>query len=255
MGKFPCGPTALACYALLDSGATVKDPRIQKALDWLAAKQDEDTANYTLGLRANVWFSANKQASNKYLKNLQKDVERIIGTAYVHNGGSSYDTNTLKEGLEAYKNWEKIKNEADTGKYGDSSNSQYVLLGVWAGHRNGMEIPKEFWQVCLNFWLRRQMPDGGWTYGYWNKDGKTYGSMTAAGLASLFVCMDASMGDMYIKCGLPPEFAPVKKGLDWFDKNFETTLNTPMDFDGRDTYFFTYYMYGVERVGLASGYK
>ncbi|MBI5724897.1 MAG: hypothetical protein HZA50_13135, partial [Planctomycetes bacterium] len=256
-GDYICGPTALACYAMLDSGVQVKDPRMQKALDWLVANQDKDTMNYTVGLRANVWFSANKQTSNKYLKNLQKDVDRMIGTSLMVNGGCRYNTFTLKEGMDAYKEWPKIKDAAGTGNYGDTSNSQYGLLGVWAGLRNGLEIPKEYWPVCINFWIRRQKADGGWTYTYWSgeENAKSYGSMTAAGLASLFVCVDAAMGDQYVKCGLPPEFSPIKKGLDWFDKNFETTLNTPMDFDGRDTYFFTYYMYGVERVGLASGYK
>ncbi|MBI5723740.1 MAG: DUF4159 domain-containing protein [Planctomycetes bacterium] len=86
------GLTALACYALLDSGTDAQDPRMQKALDWMAKNQEKflelkdaqvettDWRTYSVGLRCNVWLSANKTTKNKYQKNLEKDVNWQIIT-------------------------------------------------------------------------------------------------------------------------------------------------------------------------------
>ncbi|MBI5722627.1 MAG: DUF4159 domain-containing protein [Planctomycetes bacterium] len=240
---WPTAPTAMSVYALIESGVSAQDPRIVKALDWLTKKQDGDPATYSVGLRCNAWLAANKQTKKQYQKNLEKDVELLVLEGSGSGGGFSYicydrDRARLKG------------RKADPGSDGDNSNSQYLLLGAWAGVRSGIEIPKEFWEMCQKFWIVRQNTDGGWCY---HKGEPSYGSMGTAGLASLFVCLDATMGDRFVKCNVSNEFAPVKKALDWFDANFEKTLTAP--WEGKDRSYFDYYMYGVERVGLASGYK
>lgn len=80
--------------------------------------------------------------------------------------------------------------------------------------------------------------------------------MTAGGIASLFVCFDALYADKFVTCTLGDEFPPpqIRKALGWFDENFAVSRvpraeGTP----GQDRVY--YYLYGMERVGLASGYK
>ncbi|MBI5724375.1 MAG: DUF4159 domain-containing protein [Planctomycetes bacterium] len=241
---WPTGTTAMSVYALIEAGVSAKDPRLVKALDWLVKNQDGDMATYSVGLRCNAWLAANKQTKKQYQKNLEKDVELLVLEGTTNGGGYSYFC----------PDRQRLTGKRDTGSYGDNSNSQYLLLGAWAGVRSGIEIPKEFWEICQKFWIVRQQPDGGWNYGAENsRSDPSYGSMSTAGLASLFVCIDATMGDRFIKCNVSIEFAPIKKALDWFDANFEKTLTAP--WASHDATFFDYYMYGVERVGLASGYK
>ncbi|MBI5724243.1 MAG: DUF4159 domain-containing protein [Planctomycetes bacterium] len=251
--RYPPGyttaPTAMAVYSLIEAGISAKDPRIVKALDWLAKNQDQEVMVYSMGFRCNAWLAANKQTRNQYMKNLQKDVDLLVANGIYYLGSSPHYLCESKATLAA-------KKQGPCGAYGDNSNSQYVLFGVWAGHRGGMEIPKEYWDICLKNWIRKQTTEGGWNYGTAESLSEPpWGAMTTAGLASLFVCIDATMGDKFVKCNVATEYAPVKKGLDWFDANFEKILAAPWRYYDASGGFFQYFMYGIERVGLASGYK
>ena len=227
-GKYPLGPTALVAYALLESGVDVNEPRMLKALQFLAYTATEKT--YSLGLRASVYLAASEK-DPQYRKALIADVVQIIKST--RDGSYNYDC------------------RGDGKSSGDNSNSQYGLLGVWAGARARphLEIPRQYWLLVWKHWVKSQNDDGGWGY---RKD-KTRATMTAAGVASLFVCYDnlLLLDSGVRRCRTSQELAnaqkPIQRGLDWFDKNFARSLG-----GGGHLY---YYLYGVERVGLASGYK
>ncbi|MBI5723080.1 MAG: DUF4159 domain-containing protein [Planctomycetes bacterium] len=225
------GPTAMCIYTLVASGISAKDPRIAKALDWLVKPANQAKLTYSTAFRCLAWHAVNKQLDNKYMKNLAADVDLLIKST--ENGSYNY-----------------VTNGKDKAAGGDNSNSQYGLYGVWTGARAGIEVPRDYWDKCLKRWIACQHADGGWNY-YGtieedpaNENTQTLGSMTVAGIASLFVCMDWLFMDRFVKCQVNTEVAAVKKGLDWMDKNFLTHKSKLL-----------YYLYGVERVGLASGYK
>jgi len=225
--KYPLGPSALVAYALLESGISATDPKMAKALEFLSYGKTEKT--YTLGLRANVYLAALETAP-EYRKNLIADVVQLIKST--KNGSYNYDC------------------RADGKSSGDNSNSQYGLLGVWAGARaRRLEIPTQYWQLVWKHWVGAQNADGGWGY---RRDG-TRATMAAAGVASLFVCYDNLMlhdpGVRRCKpsAQLTDAQKRIQRGLDWFDGNFAASL--------RERKHEYYYLYGVERVGLASGYK
>ena len=226
-GKYPLGPSALVAYALLESGTSPTDPRMVKALGFLSSRETEKT--YTLGLRANVYLAASDKVP-EYRKNLTDDVVRLIKST--RDGSYNYDC------------------RGDGKSSGDNSNSQYGLLGVWAGARaRRLEIPTQYWRLVWKHWVGAQNGDGGWGY---RRDG-TRATMAAAGVASLFVCYDNLMlhDPGVIRCSPSAKLTDAQKriqrGLDWFDNNFAASLRRP-----QHQY---YYLYGVERVGLASGYK
>ncbi|MBI5725687.1 MAG: DUF4159 domain-containing protein [Planctomycetes bacterium] len=235
--------TSMALYALMEKGMSFQNEKIAKGLTWLANTPEViggRDSTYCVAFRTQVWLrawkqamAADKTAAAKFRKSLETDVAKFIREKdkdFV--GGYFYSLNTR-------------------GDISDPSNSQYGLLAVWAGYRGNMEIPKDYWDKVMKWWITRQKPDGGW--GYEGADNPSY-TMTAAGIASLFVCIDALKGQEFIKCSAQTEFAPIEKGLKWYDANFKEVITTINPGGGQQKEFF-YGMYGIERIGLASGYK
>jgi len=233
--EHPMGCSALPAYALLESGVKVGEARMAKALLHLAKTPSVKT--YSLGVRANVWLSAGRQ-EKKYLEFLNRDVAAIVSSST--NGAYSYDCNG--DG-----------NSGATRK--DNSASQYALLGAWAGARANLEIPPQYWHIVMKHWVGCQNRDGGWGYlpGRPPYDSTTP-TMTTAGVASVFVCYDNLMArDAAVVRCRPSKSAEgarraLAAGLAWFNANFVNS------FKGRIRGLY-YYLYGVERVGLASGQK
>jgi hypothetical protein len=233
---FTMGPTALAAYALLEAGVDPQEERMAKTIDWLA-KHDEPMV-YSLALRCQVWLIVNRKLRGKYTKEFEADVKRLmLSTA---NGAYAYEA-------------------AGDGKNnnGNLSTSQFAVLGVWAGARANMEfIGPKYWAMIRKFWLDQQLADGGWTYTqpYYKE---SWPSMTAAGVATLFVCADYLQSDAYLKCQTVagPEQKALERGLAWLEKNFEESIKPDTKLAVPWSGFVEYYLYVVERVGLASGYK
>jgi hypothetical protein len=130
----------------------------------------------------------------------------------------------------------------------DNSNSQYGLLGVWSAAEAGIEIPPGYWAVVDGHWTRCQTGDGTWDYGPQRLPDKL--AMTCAGLASLLVTHDyLDPAIMSGNVGRQP-FTPAEaKGLGWFEQGKNATDVGPL------SNWWGYTLYGVERVGLASGFK
>ena len=131
----------------------------------------------------------------------------------------------------------------------DNSNSQYGLLGVWAGAEAGVEVPQAYWKAVEQHWLSCELKDGQWYYA----DGQTRPrlSMTCAGVASLLVTHEwldpAALGT---RVGRPPYSPALTAGLGWLESG-----DHAVNVDGPDTFYLGYSAYGVERCGLASGFK
>jgi len=229
------GCSALPTYALLESGVKVKDARMAKALLHLAKTQSVKT--YSLGVRANVWLEAGRQ-DEKYKDLLNRDVAALVSSS--NNGAYSYDCN----------------GDGNSGaRRKDNSASQFAVLGAWAGARAYLEVPQQYWHLVMKHWVDCQNGDGGWGYmPDYPTHNKTTPTMTAAGLASLFVCYDILTANdaAIIRCRPSKLVAkaekPISAGLKWFDQNFVDSFQGEI----RGLY---YYLYGVERVGLASGRK
>ncbi|MGC9454749.1 MAG: DUF4159 domain-containing protein [Phycisphaerae bacterium] len=224
---YPGGLTAIVLFALLESGENAQDPRLEKALDWLSTVPSDKT--YTLGLRCNVWQLANRQTGGKYEYPFYQDVELLITST--KDGSYGYTCN------------------GDGESSGDNSNSQYGLLGVWAGAMGDLEIPAEYWRKVQQYWVNNSNDDGGW--GYKRRDQKSTATMTSAGIASLYVTMDHLELERFVRCGTGIRASAIDEAVDWMDEHFLATLDGKHHGHG-DLY---YHLFGVERVGLAGGYK
>lgn len=225
------GLTALSAYALLAAGESYQSEDMANTIRWLGKLKLRGT--YSLAMRINVWHYLPR---DKYRKRLVADVKKLVNSVNVGANAGSY----------IY---------AATGRHGegafDNSNSQMGVLGAWVGSLNNVEVRRAYWKSVERHWRKTQWRDGGWGYtGAEAPKQRSYGSMSAAGLASMFICFDALHAREFVKCGVKVKYPAIERGLEWFDRNFDATTNP----NGGQTWHY-YYLYGVERVGLASGYK
>jgi hypothetical protein len=149
---------------------------------------------------------------------------------------------------------------------GDTSISQYAILGLWECENAGVDIAPSIWDRAAAWYLSAQAPGGSWNY---HRDqtpqyGETM-SMTAAGVGSLLICKrqlerfrqskrgispllssltsEGSQQNYEVKTSLAQINQAVTKGMAWLGANFTTTNGALI---GHSIY---YALYGVERVG------
>jgi hypothetical protein len=70
---------------------------------------------------------------------------------------------------------------------GDTSHTQYAVLGLWSAARAGIRIPRNVWSRIAEWHLDTQLPDGGFAYHPGDIKSPTH-SMTVNGVASLCIC-------------------------------------------------------------------
>ena len=234
------GLTSIACYALIAGGENPQEARLKPAIDFLSKANIQST--YGLGLSAQVWNLIPPTAQTKAVA--AHDV-RMIDLGMQKKGGD----------LGFYTYWTGVKLGTDEARWTDAtagfgprpgghdlSNSQYAVLGMWALEQMGQEVPNEFWKTEDEVWKKAQQPDGGWAY---NPSKSTTPSMTAAGIATLFITQDYTAPDTWSACRGGAPTPNIDKGMEWMDKNIEAVMT-------EGAY---YTLYGIERIGVASGRK
>jgi hypothetical protein len=268
------GLNALCVYALLQASQAIKDERLNIHGDAMKALVDAmKEANFTDGnqitygrsLRAAALAIFNRQDDRKVL---QSDVQWLINAAsdgaYTYGNPVRYMVNApegprglgMREGnppgggmnLRQRPAGEGGGPRAATRSMWDNSNSQYGLLGVWSGAEAGVEVPDQYWREVEKHWITCQTRDGEWGY---HTDDRGRFSMTCAGIASLFVTHDhldaLSLGT---SIGRAPYNPSLTKGLAWLEQG-----DNCLDALNRGGMSVGYSLYGLERVGLASGMK
>jgi hypothetical protein len=170
------GGKALIGLAIYKATGETRHPQIIKKIGEIRTiiaddKQLNAQDVYSLGIA--IIFLANIDA-----KEYQADIQRLLAALIARqkpHGGWGYP-------------------HLETG---DTSMTQYAVLGLWEADRQGYKTPVEAWEKVCNWLLRTQDPSGG--FGYQGIDPGTFQlvpqsqvrhSLTAGGLASLFLCAD-----------------------------------------------------------------
>ncbi len=214
------GFDALCVYALLQSGQAL-DPKILEARDPFAVlilnrlKKYDLSYTYHRSLRAAALAVLNRQQDTSAL---EEDVRWLISAS--REGAYTYIAPKTSGRL----------------FFWDNSNSQYGLLGVWSGAQAGLAVPNTYWSAVDSHWT--QCASGNGTWGYFTDSSPTL-SMTLAGVASELVSRDY----------LNAPNGPADAGLSWLDAGDNCTAGVT------ESEFPSYTLYGLERVGLASGFK
>jgi len=237
MGSYRGGTTALAVLALLNAGVPAGDPAVSKGLAYLADVPNEKT--YVVSLKAQAFAACG-------LANYRDELRRCaawLAQTQNDNGMWGYGVRRARGRAVRY------------GR-GDNSNTQFALLGLHEAAKAGVLVPRGVWQRAQAHFVHTQCRDGGWHYQ--TRQNKGYGSMTAAGVASLYICGSqlqvtaerAFLGGVYLRCGRYAQNKALAAGLDWLRKNFTVQQNP-----GRGGGWVYYYLYALERTGMISGLR
>ncbi len=161
---------------------------------------------------------------------------------------------------------------------GDTSITQFALLGLWAVRRADIEVSNEVWEKAATWLFATQFPDGGFAYHVYEKENPdSYTptvSMTAAGASSMLIIQRMLYGDRVISTpevistsrkrfgvlefvptdqpAVTPKPANVKQvKYETLDKNIKKSASwLSSHFVPRPQFhFYAYELYGCERVG------
>jgi hypothetical protein len=239
------GPTFLALATL---GEDPAGPTMTAAIDW-ALNSRRNTrgidATYTRSIQVMAYSvllrrpdAAKLPRRDEIRQAMKETVEWLISIQGI-NGGWTYGQRSLMMPDELTRF--------------DFSNTQMAILGLWQASLAGAEIPPAVWLKALKLYYDSQVSDGSWGYTSHVQEG--YGSMTAAGLATLYIIGDMLDLDPGCPCGSAAPLASqelsrrIGLALRWLAVNFTATSNPGMSSSG----WVPYWLYCAERVGVASG--
>ncbi|MBI5764211.1 MAG: DUF4159 domain-containing protein [Planctomycetes bacterium] len=235
----PCaqGRSTLVALALAAAGVETTHPTFERLLAILEEGPGSGGGTYVYSLRASLWSTL---------------LDRPLAAAH---------RNRLKKLLKSDVDWlQRAGRESGWYTYvsggggGDHSNTQFANLGLWSGSIGGSEVGNGHWQRISRHWLELQNPDGGWSYAAGTNQSTP--SMTVAGCNSLYIALDR----LYAR----PEMGyRVFEGIA-IDKPARERISKIHAAIGRGNTYLEehppdgtnnsgYELFGLERLGLASG--
>ncbi len=228
------GHTALICWALLQAGQDPFSEPIHRAVNNLLTVNMAGT--YNRSVRCMVLASlARIEPGGRYARAMQADAEFLLQGRMGNGRWTYFSPAALKA---------KGLSTPDRNMLGDNSNTQFAVLALREAAVAGAAVPANVWREIRDYWQSDQNEDGG--FAYRKGDGASYGSMTAAGAASLFIAEDMVRGAQCCAGELPD---PISNALKWLSENFSATQNP------KHGGYWPYWMYSVERVAETSGYR
>lgn len=227
------GPTALALYALIESGLPREHPAIEAALGFLAARDPVKT--YSFGCQLLALGALGDPEHRAW-------VERLVEALVDAESG------------------------AEPGAYGypsgapDLSNTQFAALGFYGASKLGVHAPVKLWQRLVERTIEGYRPQivelpgtpggelsterrriAGFSYRPNGAEAAQTGSMTTAGLCVLELARQLAGDRLGGKTHRALDRAS-REGMGWLAQHFAVDRNP----NGGWHY---YYLYGVERVG------
>lgn len=236
------GPTSLAVLALLNAGEAADSPAVARGLEFLGSTRS--LSRYET-YEAAVLIMALAAAGDPQDRPRIADLAGRIEAGQILRGP---DTGLWSYELDGRKT-------AVGGTQADRSNGQFAVLGLREAAWAGVPVSRKTWERVRDDWLGHQNGDGGWGYSREHRR-ESYGSMTAAGIATLSVVEtmlrdDALTAEGAADCCASDRDVDIAEALEraqgWMAKNFAVRTNPRGDTN------VLYYQYGLERAGRLSG--
>jgi hypothetical protein len=131
----------------------------------------------------------------------------------------------------------------------DAANSQFGLLGVWAGADAGIDVPSSYWQAVQYHWLKEETEFGTWSAS--NQLCEPSIGPTWAGDWSLLVVHDElGLSQRSDELGRQPYHPGLIQAFKWLETGDNSTT-----IKDEQTNFVGYNLFMLERIGQASGFK
>jgi hypothetical protein len=244
----PPGESALIALALLKAEVPPTDPAITACLDRCRSRFTSSAYIPQLADGRGVYEAA------------ALVMALVTQDAVENRGWIQIVTTYLLGAQKANGSWDYTQREK-----GDTSISQYAVLGLWEAENGGMNVPPSVWDRAADWYMSTQSSAGSWTYHRDDARGSETLSMTAAGVGSLLICQrqleryrQSRRGSSPLMTALTTEttqvdFKPtttsaqieqaIKRGMSWLSANFTTGNSSTV---GPSPY---YMLYGIERIG------
>ena len=248
----PGGVTALVTYALLQAGVSPDDKVVAAALEQLRRTPDQST--YVVSLKALAFASADPK---KYAKDLQSSADWLVQMqsatgAWGYGKPPAFAKASAGRpeaaGIVGAKGpgddieWRRLYERPD------ASNTQFAVLALSEAERAGAKVPPEVWKKADRHFRVTQLPGGGWGYVYHDPDpAEAYGSMTAAAVASLYLCGDRLARQESAET-VADRAGAIEQGLAWIADHYTLKENP-----GRALAWYYFWLYSLERAGVTSG--
>ena len=188
------GINAFVAYTLIKTGESPETPYIQNCLKNILLDHEQKDSkgevgyapgsdyNYCAGVQLMVLEAVSPE---KYQTEIRTTTNFLISTQLA-GGGWFYPQ--------------------ETPSNGDTSISQYAVLGLWAAERAGVIVPTAVWDKAARWHLTTQLPDGGFCYHPNDPSASTpKHTMSVAGTGSMYIISMQLYPDGELRSG------PVKK--------------------------------------------
>jgi hypothetical protein len=247
-GSGRTGEAAMIALGLLKAEVPASDPVVEGCVARLRARFDGTKYTPEQGVGPGTYEAA---VTAMVLANLDAEGNRPFISAIV-----SY--------LMSHQNSNGSWDYAGRGQ-GDTSISQYAVLGLWECDNAGAVVSPSVWDRAASWFMSVQSSGGSWSY---HRDETQYPetlSMTAAGVGSLLICQrqldryrkaERATSSLLVSLVAEPAQAGYRpstpnaslnqaaaRGMAWISSHFATGNG---DIIGQTPY---YMLYGLERVG------
>ncbi|HYG78158.1 MAG TPA: DUF4159 domain-containing protein [Planctomycetota bacterium] len=211
------GYRVVCVMALLNAGVPRNHPDVENAIESILRQSDATGGQYQGSYQCGL--------VNMLLAMLKDPAHRRVA-----------ERQTMY--LRSYQN-------ADGG-WGDFSRTQFALLGLKCARDMGIDVPADCFKKARRYLEQGQNADGGWGYTPGSKS--SYGSMTTAGVSSLFITNEQNYKESPV-CGAVPNDEAMQKAMKWLGDRFTVKENP-----NHGGYHY-YYLYALERIGVLTGQK
>jgi len=243
------GVTALICYALVQAGVAPDDEAVAAGLETLRKTPNE--ATYVVALKAMAFSAANPV---RFREEIQASADWLAQTQQATGGwGYGLVPEAERAGAAMARGWRRVQDEAQLQSIyqrTDASNTQFAVLGLAEAQRAGAHVPADVWRKADRHFRATQLPGGGWGYIYQKPDpNEAYGSMTAAAVASLFLCAER-LAPQETSETRAERSRIIEQGIEWIAQRYSLRENP-----GRGAAWYYFWLYSLERAGVTSGQR